>query len=301
MGRTSGSEESQGSIGAQDAEQAVPQPSFPGYNLEAPTRTLALPKSLREVSALADVNATTVACLQDEKGNLYFVDFASRDPIRRAPFAGKGDYEGLARVGAVFYVMRSDGVMLELRKVDGEYEVAREFDLGVEHKEIESLCHDEPNKRLLFVPKSRPTGKSPGKNNRPVFAFDLAKRALAPDPLLVLSRKKITKQASALGFSLPERETKKGKRKVDYTLEFSAMGVHPVSGDYYFLCGPDRLLLAINPEGKFVASHVFAASELSQPEGITFKANGDMLISSEGGKDPAVLVVFAYQQLKDPK
>src|SRR5262245_58202966 len=77
---------------------------------------MALPPQLREVSAIVAVDERTVACVQDEVGALFFVDLRGELPLRMAPFAERGDYEGLARVGDDFWVLRSDGFLMRLQR-----------------------------------------------------------------------------------------------------------------------------------------------------------------------------------------
>ena len=42
-----------------------------GYDLKSPSKVLILPEILREVSGLTDIDATTIACVQDEKGIIF--------------------------------------------------------------------------------------------------------------------------------------------------------------------------------------------------------------------------------------
>src|SRR6185503_8042893 len=45
-----------------------------GYDLTKPDNTLTLPDTLREVSGLTHIDASTIACIQDENGILFIYD-----------------------------------------------------------------------------------------------------------------------------------------------------------------------------------------------------------------------------------
>ena len=47
------------------------------YDLKHPSKRFTLPAELTEVSALTDIDANTVACLQDEEGAIYLVDLGT--------------------------------------------------------------------------------------------------------------------------------------------------------------------------------------------------------------------------------
>lgn len=64
------------------------------YDLTAPKATWPLPHELKEISALTDLDADTVACVQDEKGIVFDVDVRTGKVVRRRRFGPHGDYEG---------------------------------------------------------------------------------------------------------------------------------------------------------------------------------------------------------------
>ena len=96
-------------LACSDAAQAA------GYDLAHPTRRYPLADELREISGITEVDAHPVACVQDEVGALYFIDLDSRAVTNRLAFGKPGDYEGLTRVGTLYFALRSDGTVREDR------------------------------------------------------------------------------------------------------------------------------------------------------------------------------------------
>ena len=141
------------------------------------------------------------------------------------------------------------------------------------------------------------------KDDRVLYALGFEDLALADEPALILSRKQIIESAEAKGWPLPVRVSKKGNEKVDFDFRPSDLAVHPKTGNYYILSGPDRTLLAVTPKGELRGTAVFPPETLAQPEGLAFFPNGDLLISSEGtrakkGEQPdATAVILRFPNL----
>jgi hypothetical protein len=257
---------------------------------------LALPASLREVSAVVAVDADTVACVQDEVGALFFVDLTGARPMRTVPFGPAGDYEGLARAGDAWWVLRSDGLLLRLRPArGGGLEVGATLQLPAGHGNYEGLCHDPVSGCLLALPKDRPEGDKSERDLRPVFAVDVATFALRPEPSLTLSVRALVAQAEAQGLQLPVRTTPKGRERVDFKLLGSEILVAPQSGDLWLLSAVDRVLVRVDRAGSLLAVQRLPADQHPQPEGMTWLSDGRLLVADEGAGGPATLRVVALR------
>jgi hypothetical protein len=253
---------------------------------------LVLPPSLREASAVVAADATTVACVQDEVGALYFVDLTGAHDVRKVPFGPKGDYEGLARAGDAWWVLRSDGLLLRLRPSrGGGFEVASTLQLPAGHGNWEGLCFDPVSGCLLAMPKDKPEGDKSERDQRPVFAVDPATGALRPEPLLTLSVRELAAEAEARGFPLPTRTTPKGRERIAFKLLASEILVAPASGALYVLSAIDRTLVAVDRTGKLLSVHLLAAEEHPQPEGMAWLPDGRLLVANEGACGLATLRV----------
>ena len=241
-----------------------------------------LPRELREVSGICALDDRTLACVQDEAGALFFVDLAGQALPRVSVFAEPGDYEGLARVGDDFWVMRSDGVLLRLQPKGASLEVVSRHRLPAVHGEWEGLCFDADRKVLLAMPKDAGSKQKGERDLRFVYAIDPVTGVAQQDPVIVLDCKVLVDQAEARGIELPTRTTKKGKTRSDLRLVCSEILAVPGSDRLLVLSAVDLTLLEVDRAGRLHAAWVLDALELPQPEGMTFLPDGRLLIASEG-------------------
>src|SRR6266540_3534994 len=80
-----------------------------GYNLTKPV-LIKLPVELDEISGVAFYpKDTSIFAIGDEFGWLYKIPLTPRKPIRKWKFSNEGDYEDMALVDKVFYVLQSSG------------------------------------------------------------------------------------------------------------------------------------------------------------------------------------------------
>src|SRR5512136_1802264 len=84
------------------------------YDFSSPDESIVLPDILHEVSGIVCIDSSTIACVQDEKGTLYFYNLADKKILSELKFFSKGDYEGIARVFDTIFVLRSDGLLIEI-------------------------------------------------------------------------------------------------------------------------------------------------------------------------------------------
>lgn len=254
---------------------------------------LQLPPILREVSGIAAVDADTIGCVQDEHGAIFLVDLRPGGQVRAMPFAGRGDYEGLARVGDEWWVLRSDGWLARVAPRDGQLTVVASQWLPGGHREWEALCHDPQRQRLLVMPKDGGGGDKEARDLRPILAIDPRSGALAAEPVLVVSRRGLVKQAEARGIALPTRVTGQGRERAALSLACSEIAVVPGTRELLLLSAVDGVLLRIDDEGRLLACRELDPELLPQPEGMTFLPDGRLVVASEGRGGPARFAVVA--------
>ena len=83
------------------------------YQFDRPDAVIELDKELREISGLTIFDDQHLGAIQDEKGIMYKIDLDTGEIVGRERFADDGDFEGIERVGDIFYVLRSDGDLFE--------------------------------------------------------------------------------------------------------------------------------------------------------------------------------------------
>jgi uncharacterized protein YjiK len=207
-------------------------------------------------------------------------------------FGGGGDYEGLARAGDEFFVLRSDRTVFPLARRDGKWSAAPTFRLDVPHDEVEGLTYDPFRKQLLFAPKDPPEGGREARGRRPVFAFDLAARRPVAAPRCELDLDDVVELAKKRGVELPQRVTEKGKARLLLKLRTADLAV-AADGSIWLLSAVDQLLVVVDADGRLLDLYRLDAARLPQPEGLAFLPDGRLAIASEGAGGAAVVEVYA--------
>lgn len=267
-----------------------------GYNLTTPDKVYILPQILTEISGVTEVDATSVACIQDELETVYIYN-TDKSQIVRQIFTGRsGDYEGIARVNKTIYVLRSDGMLTEIAGFNSDKFKRTTYPTYIPWKDNEGLCYDHKNNRLLIAPKETPGKDSEHKDFRFIYAFNLSTKKLVTDPVLTLSLEAINKFALDNNVKVPIKNKKKGKKEEpDIKFQVSAIGIHPMTGRLFVISGMEKLLFVFDMRGHLVFMERLSGDLFRQPEGITFMMNGDMFISNEGAGKAPTLVRFNYK------
>ena len=267
-----------------------------GYNLTSPDKVYILPGVLTEISGVTEVDATSVACIQDENETVFIFDINKNQIVRQIFTGYSGDFEGIARVNKTIFILRSDGVLTEIAGFDSDKFKRSTYPTNIPWKDNEGLCFDQKNNRLLIAPKEIPGKDSGYKDLRLIYAFNLSTKKPVSEPVFRLDLNAIKKFALDNKIRVPMKEKKKGqKEEPDIKFQVSAIGIHPVTGRLFVLSGPERLLFVFDMKGHIIFLERLSGDLFKQPEGITFMKNGDMFISNEGKEKAPTLVRFNYK------
>jgi len=232
-----------------------------------------LPENLTEISGISYVENNRLACVQDESGTVFIYNLESGKIEKEIHFSGKGDFEGIAVTGKTIYIIRADGILFSINDFSTN-PVIEQINTGLTLKnDIESLCYDDKNNRLLLTGKNEDPGK---KYKKLIFAFNIEKGKMKKKPVIVIDLKNPVFKSKAL---------KKGG-----VLEPSDMSMHPKTDDIYITDGPAAKLFVIDHSGSIKAFHELNEKEIPQAEGISFSPDGDVFISTEGKKKPAAIL-----------
>lgn len=270
----------------------------PGYKLNEPDHIARLPKKLKEASDVTAIGATAVAMVQDEKGIIYLYDLNTDDVIRKIKFGPKGDYEGLAQVGDVMYVLESSGVLYKINNWQLNAS-AKASELNLPTKDNEGLCYDPLSKKLLISPKSRwKKKKGGGKHKRPVFEFDPTTDNMGVEPAFVLNTKDILAFANKHGLTIPVRTTKKGNIKENLRFLPAAVAVHPKTNEIYVVSAVDRVIVSFDRQSRLTGFSQLDKKLFMQPEGIAFLPDGTLVVVNESPKKKPGLLTFKWRVQK---
>lgn len=263
------------------------------YDLFHPAAVHPLSPAYVELSALTDVDSSTVAFVQDELATIFHFSMRTGKVERTLPFGAPGDMEGLTRVGVEYFALRSDGLIYRLREESGRLITLDTIRLNVPNRNIEGLGYDERYQRILISPKD--IAKGPDHDERLLYAMDARAPNGRTEVVLRLDLNDLVAQAKARGVALPLRITPKGVTVPGLKLRYSSVALHPFTDHYYLLSAVDRTLLVVDRKGVLVDLKQLDATLLPKPEGITFLPSGDLVLSSEGKGSPPVIVRYTYQ------
>jgi uncharacterized protein YjiK len=224
-----------------------------------------VPDILREVSGIAYLGPNRFACVQDEQGTIFIYNTDAGKIEKEIDFAGPGDYEGIALVGQTAYVVRSDGRLYEINDLESSAPAISVHPAPfAETKNIEGICYDPKNNRLLLSVKEE---SDYSKAYKGIYAFDLLTKKM--DETAVY---KIDFNHSIFGG---------GSQNEDVLLP-SEVQLHPVTGNIYLTDAKNTQLLVLCPDGTFKTRYKISESEFYKPEGIAFSPTGELFISNEG-------------------
>lgn len=269
------------------------------YNLENPSLEFKLSKDLKEISGMSCYKDKYLITIQDEKGTIELIDINSGETVDLIDFSADGDYEGVACVGEIFYVLRSDGVLFRTENWDNKKKIQTKIidtNLG-EINNTEGLAYDEESNCLLIACKGSASIEEVDNTERAVYSYDLNSSKFNIEPILSIKKKHLKKFVKANIKADKDFEEYKKLIKEDsktMILEPSGIAVHPFSKHYYILSAVNNSLLVVDRTGEILALKTLSKKEFEQAEGITFSSNGDLFISSEGEKRKARIFKFDY-------
>jgi hypothetical protein len=256
-----------------------------------PAWTVVLPHELAEVSGLAFTADGRLYAHGDEVGVVHRLDprsgrilsSFSLAPTGREPDLGKkggkggtgrelvGDFEGIAIAGSRFFLVTSNGVLLEFAEGANGARVpytAHVTRLG-SICELEGAEHDPSGGDLLLLCKG-PRGNGLGTDVR-IYAWSLAQRRLTPRPSLTVRYSDLA--------------------RVTRRREFNGSGLAVRSGgrSIVLVAGPQRAFAEVSRDGRVLNGGVFPPGVQRQPEAVAFAPDGALLVSSEAAGRRATL------------
>ena len=247
------------------------------------SETWELPADLNEISGIVWLDPHTLACVQDENGVIYIYDLDEKSVRDEIPFAGNGDYEGIALHNDDLYVMQSDGLLYEIKDWNAVNKVisAHQTDFKSSNN-MESLTYSIKDNCLLTIPKDKDV-----------------KDELKGIYKISFSSKNVDRNnpAYAIDMHAPYLKAYRNK-KIHKTFNPSEIAVHPKTNEIYVLEGKNPKLLILDVDGSLKKVYKLDEINFPQPEGMTFSAAGDLYISNESATGPATIHLVELKSLK---
>lgn len=234
---------------------------------------------IREISGLAwDSKNDVFLAVNDEFGKLYFLSEDKKAMLTEPyPFGERGDYEDVAVIAGVPYILRSDGQITRLLKdTSGVGYTVRSEKINLPGtNDFETLYYDADRKALIMICKNC---EADDKNTVSAYAYYPDSIGFDNKPVYTINAADVAK--------LSEQKTSK--------LQPSGAAIHPITHKLYILSSASNQLVVADLNGKVDSVYELAKSLFPQPEGITFRKDGTMLISNEGVSSKATILQFAF-------
>ena len=254
--------------------------SLESYTLNEDTAThWKLPEHLEEVSGLAMTGDNRLLSHNDERGVIFEIDYQNGSIAKsfqlsdmKNPVAS--DFEGIATIDDQIYLVTSSGRLYESREgTAGESVLFNVYTTGVGRDcEIEGLAYDESKRVLLLMCKDARSADMEGQ--LAIYHWSIDEKQLSEDAHTIIPVAEFSQHI-------------KGKK-------FQPSGIerHPISGNYFIVAARQGAIAEITPGGKVVAVREFPAQWHRQVEGITFAADGTLIVSDEGAGKRARLTLY---------
>ena len=254
--------------------------SLEGYTLNPETAThWKLPRQLEEISGLAMTGDQRLLAHNDERAIIFEIDYQNGSIVKSFQLADMnypvaGDFEGIAATDDGIFLVTSSGRLYEFREgTSGESVLFNVYTTGVGRDcEIEGLTYDRSQRGLLLMCKDARSLEMEGQ--LAIYQWSIDKKQLNGDVRLVIPVAEFSRHISGRKFHP------------------SGIERHPVSGNYYVIAARQVAIAEITPAGQVVAVRKFPARWHRQVEGITFAADGTLIIADEGAGRKGRLTLY---------
>lgn len=246
------------------------------YRVNQPDQIFNLSSKLQEISGLAYARKLDLlVAIQDENGILYFLNKETGQITEETKFGRDDDYEGIAQVDTLLYILSSHGNLFEYGGKDHVVEFKTDLKKSYD---FEGLTYDKNKNQLLLASKeSGPRTKS---YIRKIFSFDLKQKEIANEPVVILDC----------------REVKAHLPPAKNAPTFSPSAICMDKEDnLYILSSVARALIVLDTSGNIRSGAKLDPGLHLQPEGIVIDDQGILYIANEGRSATPKLFAFKPQ------
>ena len=259
-------------------EKSYGKTTLTGYDIEkGKPEIIELDSPLIEISELAIDDSGRVFAHGDESARVYQIDLKTGKIIKFFSVgdpALDGDFEGIAFAKGNWYLVGSNGNLLEFKEGDNEGSVeyiVHKTNLGSKY-DVEGLCYDEKTNSLLLACKGFP-GEDLGKNVKAIYAISLDSLSMSEKPRYIIDLDEIDGDFNPSGIEL-----------------------NPHSNTFFVIASKGNSILEITLDGKIINQSDLPKEFHKQPEGITFLPDKSLLLSNEGGSDYGYIAIYKYNE-----
>ena len=275
-----------------------------GYVVDAPDRRYELPSYLEEISGLSYFGEDKIACVQDEKGNIYVLDLVEGKISNKYEFGDDGDYEDITVVGKNAYVLENNGDIYRIKDFKKKDRKVKKFNTPLKEKnDTEGMTFDPRANGLLVACKGSPSidKEKPFEGSKAIYLFDLQEEILDEYPVYLVDLKELDRFIDRKGFSKFSVRVAKRLGLVESETSFhpSGIAIHPQSGEIFIISSVGKLMIILDRGGKVLDAKALNPVLFRQPEGICFSPEGDMYISNEGNGGMGYVLKFNFHERQE--
>lgn len=249
-----------------------------GYDLNNPA-IINLTKKIDQISGIAySKSDNSLFAIDDDKGDLYNIPLTKKPEIKKWKFGKSADYEDLALVDSIFFILESSGKIISFPfRFPVTIGEANTIDLKG-FNEFETLYYDPSEKRLILLCKEC---KKDNADTVSAYSYSIDTNTFSETPVLQLKRNDIEKKMGE----------KIGRLKA------SAGTVNPLTGEIFIISSINKLLIIADKNYNIKEVYDLKRSLFAQPEGICFAPDGTLFISNEASENSkAEILIFKRQQ-----
>ena len=241
---------------------------------------LTLPTQLSEASGLAFTPDGRLFSHGDERGVVYQIDYSQGTIIKQfslGSFGVKDDFEDIAIVDKIFYMVTSNGTLFEFSEGDDRQRVEfKKYQTSLSAKnDVEGLAYDPATSSLLLACKG-----SPGYGYdrlRAIYSFSLKSKELFKKPRFLISLETVTRN-SARGEFKP-----------------SGIALHPKSKTFFVIAAHGESIVELSADGKLLAQQTINPKANPHPEGIAFAPDLTLLLCNDGQGKPGSISLYKFK------
>jgi len=269
------------------------------YDLENPEDRYKLPDYLEEISGLSYYGKAKIACVQDEKANIYVLDLKKEKIVEKYDFGGDADYEDISIVGKTAYILRNNGHIYRIKDFAKKDRKAKRINTPLNEKnDTEGMAYDPSSNTLLIACKGSPSIEKENRYEgyKAVYKFDLKAEELQKEPHFLIDLDRLDSYIDHNVFSKFSIRVAKRLHLVESETSFkpSGIAIHPIHDEIYIISSVGKLLIVLNRKGKVLEVKELDPKMFRQPEGISFSPTGDMFISNEGQGGKGYILKFQF-------
>lgn len=246
------------------------------YDFENASSRVSLRHRIDEASGLAATEDGRVFTHGDERAVVYEVDPVTGTILKEFSVgvpALAGDFEGIAVVGDRFFLINSQGLLLEFREGDDDESVSfRGVNTGLGNRcEAEGLAYEPAAEALVVACKSVP---SDDESLIVLYRIRLSDLTVEPEVILVPAA---------------------GLEAVGLVDHFAPSGVEVdrETGSFFLISARQESIIQVTPDGRVVAGFHLGSDRHPQAEGIALLPDGTLLLADERQQGRAHLTAYS--------